>query len=228
MWPYYLVALVVYIGLLASVRSMRFGFSLVEIINFIPLFALAGALGSKLLHVAELRFNSPIFGAFGSTQYGAILAIVAMSAWYNRSNKGSNSDVLAVLWGGIFVGGVFGRLACISAGCCAGRRLIADEALRGLVPTAGDGRIAFREISCAASLVFLFLHMIWSRRFSSDFLATIWVFIYAVWRLLESTIRDHHPMAFGLNNVELGSVILISYGVVRYTNRPRVRSKEST
>ncbi len=137
-----------------------------------------GRLGHALFAAPALYLEEPLrilqFWRGGMVYYGGFLGAVAAVAWWCRVQQTSFLRVADILAPAVPMGLAFGRLGCLSAGCCYGRPIDwgtgvewpwAVTYLHGHMPEALLG-VPLHPVQAYASLsaIALFLFLGWIRR----------------------------------------------------------------
>ena len=139
---------------------------------------IGGRLGHALFAAPALYLEDPLrilqFWRGGMVYYGGFLGAVAAVAWWCRAERASFLRIADILAPAVPMGLAFGRLGCLSAGCCYGRPVDwgtgiewpwAITYLNGHMPEPLLG-VPLHPVQAYASLsaIALFLFLGWIRR----------------------------------------------------------------
>lgn len=213
-------------------EAKRSGESPSAFLRLSALAIVAGLVGGRLGHAVftspSLYLEEPLrvlqFWRGGMVYYGGFLGAVAAVAWWCRRKQRSLLHVADILAPAVPLGIAFGRLGCLSAGCCYGRPIDwgtgiewpwAVTYLAGQVPLPLKG-IPLHPVQAYASLgaIALFVLLCWVRhnqRFEGQTVATLLIG-YGLLRSLLELFRLDMVRGFVLEDL-LGQSISTSQAI---------------
>ncbi len=211
--------------------------------------AFSGIFGAKLLlilidwreYVAEPgRIFSIATLQSGGVFSGGLLMAIAVSWWYVRREKIPFLSAADVFAPGIALGHVFGRLGCLSAGCCYGRETHVPWAITFHNPLAAEisGTPLNRPLhptqlyECVAELInFAFLYWLCKRKKFEGQVISLFMIVYGIERFIFEFFRGDpgrgDVLGGWLSGTQLIALGLVVSGFLIYLRRTPLRSFQS-
>ena len=206
--------LMIGLGFLAAVLvggklSKRRDLSDSDFTNLAMLVLVLGFLGGKILHIiVEFRafLSDPIaiLGSEGFVVYGGILSGIATIYGYCRIKKLVFIDYLDLFAASVPINQALGRIGCLLAGCCYGKRTESSFGLvfpEGAIAPAGVKLLPTQPLMAAGDFImFVILVVLWLK-FGKEYrgLETAgYLVLYSLGRFLVEFMRDDERGAVGL------------------------------
>jgi len=236
----FLIALGFAIGLfLASREARRVGLN-VQTIGDLAFYILLGAIvGARLYFILTnlSYFTQHPLDMFkiwegGLTFFGGFIVAVMLCVWMIRKHRLPVWKTLDVFAPSLALGVFFGRLGCLSAGCCYGRECDLPWAITFTHPlTLAHNGVPLHPTqiysAVGAILTFVLLYSLRKHKKFDGQLALLWVLCYSCVRLITEQFRGDIRGGMLTENIALSFVIaaaliitsLILYPVLRRKNK---------
>jgi phosphatidylglycerol---prolipoprotein diacylglyceryl transferase len=219
----FLIAIGFLIGLwLAVKQAQKENIPVNKILDLSFYLLLAAIVGSRLFFIlinAEHYINHPIdvfkIWEGGLVFYGGVLLAVPVAVWYIKRyglDIWSTADIFAP---SIAIGHVFGRLGCLSAGCCFGKT--AEALPWGIIFTDPECLAPTNVLlhptqlyeSAGELLIFLILIMLRTYKSFNGLLFMSYLILYAVLRFIVEFFRGDVGRGFVMGNLSVSQGISI-------------------
>jgi phosphatidylglycerol---prolipoprotein diacylglyceryl transferase len=229
----FLIAIGFLIGLwLAVKQAQKENIPVNKILDLSFYLLLAAIVGSRLFFIlinAEHYINHPIdvfkIWEGGLVFYGGVLLAVPVAVWYIKRyglDIWSTADIFAP---SIAIGHVFGRLGCLSAGCCFGKT--AEALPWGIIFTDPECLAPTNVLlhptqlyeSAGELLIFLILIMLRTYKSFNGLLFMSYLILYAVLRFIVEFFRGDVGRGFIMGNLSVSqgiSILIFFTGVAGF------------
>ena len=214
---------------LATLQGKKEGIQPGKIMDLGFYILLAAIIGSRLFFIlinAGHYIDHPldVFKIWegGLVFYGGVLLAVPVAVWYMKRNElalWSTADIFAP---SIAIGHVFGRLGCLSAGCCHGRP--AENLPWGIIFTDPECLAPTNVLlhptqlyeSAGEFLIFLTLILLRTRKSFDGQLFMMYLMLYAILRFIVEFFRGDVGRGFIIGNISVSqgiSVLIFLAGI---------------
>jgi phosphatidylglycerol---prolipoprotein diacylglyceryl transferase len=227
----FLIAIGFLVGLwLAVIQAKKENIPVNKILDLSFYLLLAAIVGSRLFFIlinAVHYINHPldIFKIWegGLVFYGGVLLAVPVTMWYvkrHRLDVWNTADIFAP---SIAIAHVFGRLGCLSAGCCHGKP--AEDLPWGIIFTDPECLAPTNVLlhptqlyeSAGELLIFLTLIMLRNHKSFNGRLFMMYLILYAVLRFIVEFFRGDIGRGFIMGNLSVSqgiSILIFFTGVI--------------
>jgi len=229
----FLIAIGFLVGLwLAVIQAKKENIPVDKILDLSFYLLLAAIVGSRLFFIfinAGHYINHPldIFKIWegGLVFYGGVLLAVPVAIWYVKRNGLDMWNTADIFAPSIAIAHVFGRLGCLSAGCCHGKA--AEDLPWGIIFTDPECLAPTNVLlhptqlyeSAGELLIFLTLIMLRNRKSFKGWLFMSYLILYAVLRFIVEFFRGDVGRGFIIGNLSVSqgiSILMFFTGVIGF------------
>jgi phosphatidylglycerol---prolipoprotein diacylglyceryl transferase len=225
---------------LAAIQAKKDGISTGKIMDLGFYILLAAIIGSRLFfilinagHYIEHPLDVFKIWEGGLVFYGGVLLAVPVAVWYMKRNGlvlWSTADIFAP---SIAIGHVFGRLGCLSAGCCHGRP--ADNLPWGIIFTDPECLAPTNVLlhptqlyeSSGELLIFLALILLRTRKSFDGQLFMTYLILYSLLRFIVEFFRGDVGRGFIMANISVSQGISLLLFILAIAGYIALRKKNS-
>ncbi len=235
--------LMIGLGFLAAVfvgsyLAKRRNLSDSDFVNMAIYVLIIGFLGGKLLHIIvefKTLLTDPmaVLGSEGFVVYGGIITGIATVFFYCRIKKLSFLDYIDLFATAVPLNQAFGRVGCLLAGCCYGRKTNSHFSLifpDGCIAPAGVRLIPTQPIMAAGNFViFAVLFILYMMscpkktegagaagkiRYIPGFATALYLIMYSIGRFIIEFFRDDYRGSVGpLSTSQFISLFILAGGI---------------